>query len=67
MLAAYELLGIPLGATREEITRAYRKLSQRCHPDKVAHLDEEFQQLAERKFRRLHEAYVAILDDLGAG
>jgi DnaJ-domain-containing protein 1 len=60
----YETLDVPLTASRDEIAAAYRRLSQLCHPDKVAHLDEEFQELAEQKFRRLREAYEAIVDAL---
>lgn len=39
------------------IERAFRERSLACHPDKVAHLDEEFLALAERKFRELKAAY----------
>jgi hypothetical protein len=66
LLDHYGTLGVSLSATREEITAAYHRLSQRCHPDKVAHLDEEFQELADRKFRALRDAYEAILESLGA-
>jgi hypothetical protein len=54
---ALEVLGIGPTADRAAIERAYRDRSVQCHPDKVAHLDPEFQALAERKFRRLREAY----------
>jgi DnaJ-class molecular chaperone len=43
-------------ATREEIEAAFRRASRRCHPDLVAHLDEEFQRLAHEKFLRLKRA-----------
>jgi DnaJ like chaperone protein len=55
--AALELLGVGPTAARREIERAFREKSRRCHPDKVAHLDPEFQALAERKFKRLKSAY----------
>jgi curved DNA-binding protein CbpA len=29
----YDLLGVPQTATKEEIKKAYRTLSKRCHPD----------------------------------
>ncbi len=34
----FEILGLSRGATPEEIKSAYRRESQRYHPDKVAHL-----------------------------
>jgi len=54
---ALELLGIRASAEASEIDRAFRELSLTCHPDKVAHLDMDFQDLAERKFKRLLRAY----------
>lgn len=54
---ALEVLGVPPTVSPEELERAYRVRSLACHPDKVAHLDPEFQALAERKFKRLRAAY----------
>jgi len=54
---ALQILGVGPEAEREEIERAFRERSRTCHPDKVAHLDPEFQALAERKFKRLRGAY----------
>jgi DnaJ like chaperone protein len=53
----YEILGLEPGASAEEIKRAYRKLSMQYHPDKVAHLGEEFRRVAEEKMKELNEAY----------
>lgn len=53
----YEILGLEPGASAEEIKSAYRKLSMQCHPDKVAHLGEEFRRVAEEKMKELNEAY----------
>jgi DnaJ-domain-containing protein 1 len=65
LIEHYRTLGLSLTATRDEIAAAFRKLSVRCHPDKVAHLDEDFQRLAERKFRELRTAYESILAEIG--
>jgi hypothetical protein len=54
---ALELLGIAPTASRAEIEQAFRTRSLTCHPDKVAHLDPDFQALAHHKFKRLLEAY----------
>jgi len=54
---ALALLGLAPAADAKAIERAFRERSLTCHPDKVAHLDREFQELAERKFRRLQRAY----------
>ena len=47
----------PDSLVNEEGEQAFRERSLTCHPDKVAHLDPEFQQLAEEKFKRLLQAY----------
>jgi hypothetical protein len=53
----YTILGIGKDATEEEIKRAYRKLANKYHPDKVNHLGEEFQKLSEKRFIEIQEAY----------
>ncbi|MDA1195701.1 MAG: J domain-containing protein [Planctomycetota bacterium] len=58
---ALAVLGVDPTATRADLERAFRDRSRTCHPDKVAHLDIEFQQLAERKFLRLQQAYDLLM------
>ena len=58
----YKVLGLREGATREEFIKAFRALAKKYHPDRFAHLDEEFQALAHRKFLRLRQAYDALLE-----
>jgi DnaJ like chaperone protein len=53
----YRILGVSEGASQKDIRAAYRQLAARYHPDKLAHLGEEFQALAERKFRAIQSAY----------
>ncbi len=54
---ALQILGLEPAADGRAIDRAFRERSLTCHPDKVAHMDLEFQELAERKFKRLQKAY----------
>ncbi len=50
-------LGLEAGAGKDEIKKAYRKLSMKYHPDKVQHLGIEFQQVAEEKMKDINGAY----------
>lgn len=53
----YATLGLEPGASKEEIKKAYRKLSMQYHPDKVRHLGEEFRSVAEEKMKEINVAY----------
>lgn len=53
----YETLGLEKGATMDEIKKAYRKLSMKYHPDKVGHLGDEFQKIADTKMKEINAAY----------
>jgi DnaJ-domain-containing protein 1 len=53
----FAVLKVSRQATKDEISAAYRKLVQQYHPDKVAHLGQEFQMLAEQKMREINAAY----------
>ena len=47
-------------ATEREITKAYRELASRYHPDK--HQDNELKDLAEEKLAKLNSAYEILKD-----
>ncbi len=53
----YAVLGLEPGADIEAIKKSYRQLSMKYHPDKVSHLGEEFQQIAEEKMKEINSAY----------
>lgn len=53
----YAVLGLEKGADFVIIKKAYRKLSMQYHPDKVAHLGEEFKGVAEEKMKEINAAY----------
>ncbi len=54
----YETLGVPKGATKDEIKKAYRKLAKKYHPD-VNPGDKS----AEEKFKEISEAFEVLSDD----
>jgi curved DNA-binding protein CbpA len=51
------VLGVPKGATRDQIKTAYRTLILQYHSDKVAQLGPELQQLATEKSQQINDAY----------
>ncbi|WP_339133462.1 MAG: DnaJ domain-containing protein [Candidatus Electrothrix sp. GW3-4] len=53
----YAVLGVEQGADFAAIKKAYRKLSMQYHPDKVAHLGDEFKGVAEEKMKEINAAY----------
>lgn len=63
-LEAFALLGLSPAASMADVEKAYRERALLCHPDKVAHLDTDFIALADRKFRRLHEARDLLVETL---
>lgn len=56
----YQVLGVPVTATAEEIRHAYRELMRRCHPDRVR--DPDQRRIAEERAKLLNAAY-AVLGD----
>jgi DnaJ like chaperone protein len=57
----YDVLQIPREASQEEIKTAYKHLAGKYHPDKVLHLGEEFQSLAEERFKEIQAAYQKLV------
>ena len=51
------VLGLSLGATKEEIKLEYRRLVMKFHPDRVHHLGDEFVREAEIKMKEINQAY----------
>lgn len=57
----YSVLGVPRGATDDEIKKAYRKLSRMYHPD--ANINNPDKEHAEQMFKEVQQAYQQIMDD----
>lgn len=53
----YDVLGLQPGASRDEITAAYREMMKRYHPDRVGDLGEELQDMAHRKSIEIRKAF----------
>jgi DnaJ like chaperone protein len=56
----FKILEVSPEATDAEVKKAYRKMANKYHPDKVSHLGDEFQKLAEEKFKSVNDAYQAV-------
>ncbi len=52
----YDILGLPRGASDEEIKRSFRKLAQQWHPDVNTDPD------ADARFKEINEAYQVLSD-----
>ncbi len=52
---AIKALGLDAAASKSDIRKAYRELAVKHHPDK--HQDEIDKQIAEKKFKKIQEAY----------
>ena len=58
------VLVMPIGLLTKysdsEVKKAFRKMASKFHPDKVHHLGDEFQKMAEEKFKSVNDAYQQI-------
>lgn len=54
----YKVLGVPRGASKDEIAKAYKQLARKYHPDLNAN-----DKVAEEKFKDVSEAYEVLKDD----
>ncbi len=54
----YEVLGVPKGASPDEVKSAYRRLARQYHPD----VAKENPKVAEEKFKEISEAYEVLAD-----
>lgn len=57
----HQILSVDSGATAQQITEAYRRMAKLYHPDKVASLAPEFQEIAETRMKEINAAYQQLL------
>ncbi|MFL2982814.1 MAG: TerB family tellurite resistance protein [Candidatus Neomarinimicrobiota bacterium] len=58
--APYRILEVSRSSSNDDIKKAYRKMANKYHPDKVSHLGKKMQNIAEEKFKAVNEAYQEI-------
>ena len=56
----HDVLEVSPGASREEVSAAYRRLVQQYHPDKVSALGPELRELAEQRMKEINSAYESL-------
>jgi DnaJ like chaperone protein len=67
LVEAYQVLGVPDSASNAEVTKAYRRLMNQNHPDKLLArgLPESMMKVAEEKTVQIRAAYDAIREARG--
>eukprot|EP00536_Pseudo-nitzschia_multiseries_P006822 jgi/Psemu1/324498/estExt_fgenesh1_pg.C_1500011 len=64
-LGFYEVLNVDNDATNEELKKAYRKLSLKLHPDKIAQRggDSTLQEESAAEYEKIQEAYSVLINE----
>src|SRR5918995_7354236 len=57
---AHQVLGVPLGASRQEVSQAYKKLAFMHHPDRAAGMGAEAREYSEERMKEINAAYSEI-------
>jgi len=58
--AAYEVLGVSVNSSEEQLVSAYRNMAKMYHPDRLANLAPEFIELAEERMKEINAAYATL-------
>lgn len=56
----YEILEVKVGASKDEIKKAYKKLSQKYHPERNLQMSEQFRKECTEEFIKIKNAYEAL-------
>lgn len=59
----YELLGVSISSPKEEVNAAYKNLLKQYHPDKVANMGVEIQEIAQLKTKEINFAFQKIKEE----
>lgn len=60
-LRALMVLGLDEDATKEEMSRRFKELALKYHPDRLVNMDADFQRLGATKFTRVKQAYDTLM------
>jgi DnaJ-domain-containing protein 1 len=60
MTRSHQVLGVPLGASRQEVSQAYKKLAFMHHPDRVAGMGPEAREYSEERMKEINAAYAEL-------
>ena len=61
----FQVLGVSRQDNLEEIKKRYKELIRQYHPDKVAHLGSELQELAHQKAIEIKQAWESVQHEMG--
>lgn len=62
MINHFRVLGIKTNASDDDIKKAYKRLSNRYHPDKLLGQSDEEKDLAATQLQRIKQAYEVLSD-----
>lgn len=62
MINYFRVLGVKSNASEDEIKKAYRRLSNKFHPDKLRDASEETLEFAAKELQKVKEAYDVLSD-----
>lgn len=62
MINHFSVLGIKASAKEDDIKKAYKRLSNKYHPDKLLHASDDEKQQAAAALHRVKQAYEVLMD-----
>lgn len=59
----FRVLGVKLNASDDDIKKAYRRLANQYHPDKLMHATDEEKAFSAIKLQQIQEAYTCLTNE----